>query len=136
MGTISPLKPNTEYTITLKAVGPGGSSGPSTVTHRTESEETPVADSMYTMAEGLHCGMSTSEEVQPAGPPPGGASFFRDVTDADGCRARCDENRQCVAFQVKTGDACWIYRRRPREGRLKIPRTDVGWWCGVKQTDI
>lgn len=78
--------------------------------------------------------MSTVEEVQPAGPPPGGTSFFRDVTNVDDCRARCDGNMDCVAFQVKEGDACWLYRRRPREGRLVGPRTDLGWWCGVRES--
>lgn len=133
MHTVTGLKPGTEYTVKLQAVGPGGVSTPATVTHRTEREETPAADSLYDVVESVHCGMSTSEEVQPAGPPPSGGSFFRDVTDAEGCRARCDDNRQCVAFQVKAGDAYWLYRRRPRTGRLTGPRTDLGWWCGVRK---
>jgi len=99
-------------------------------------EDQPAADSSYILAESLHCGMSQSEEVQPAGPPPGGASFFQDAKHKDRCRMLCDDSRQCVAFQVKTGEACWLYRQRPREGHLSISRTNLGWLCGVKQTDV
>lgn len=136
MHTINGLRPGTEYTIKLRAVGAAGASDPSILTHRTEREERPSAGSPYQVVEHLHCGMSTSEEVQPTGPPPNGVSFFQTVTDPDGCRARCDDNRQCVAFQVKVGDACWLYRRRPREGRLTGPRTDLGWFCGVRNPEL
>lgn len=136
MHTIIGLKPGTEYTIKLQSVGPGGVSSAATVTYRTEREDTPATDSLFTITEGLHCGMSSSEEVLPPGPPPEGGSFFRDVTDAEGCRARCDDSRTCVAFQVKVGDACWLYRRRPREGRMNGPRTDVGWYCGFRNGDV
>mmetsp|Transcript_112498 Transcript_112498/g.298886 ORF Transcript_112498/g.298886 Transcript_112498/m.298886 type:complete len:81 (-) Transcript_112498:23-265(-) len=77
--------------------------------------------------------MTPAEEVQPAGPPPEGASFFRDTADVDGCRARCDDDRRCVAFQVKLGDACWLYRQRPRPERWAGPRADAEFWCGVRR---
>merc|ERR1712129_34507 len=99
----------------------------------TEREEASTMGAAYEVAERLHCGMGTAEEVSPPGPPPQGTSFFQDVRDAEGCRIRCDDTRQCVAFQVKEGDACWLYRRRPREGLLAGPRADLGFWCGVKK---
>jgi len=134
MHTVGSLRPDTEYTIRLRAVGPGGESEEASVVHRTATEKAAAAASaLYDMVEGLHCGMSSTEEVQPAGPPPQGQSFFRDIKDSNGCRARCDDNRQCVAFQVKSGDACWLYRRRPREAHLSGPRNDAGWECGVKK---
>lgn len=134
MHTISNLRPDTQYSIRLRAVGLAGESEDSLTTGRTGAENPAMAaNSAYDIAEGLHCGMSSAEEVQPPGPPPQGASFFHDVVDATGCRARCDDNRQCVAFQVKAGDACWLYRRRPREGHFKGPRRDAGWWCGMKR---
>jgi len=134
MHTISGLRPNTEYTVRLRAVGPGGRSDEAKVVRRTETEQVAASvGSLYDLAERLHCGMSSTEEVTPPGPPPGGGSFHRDVTDPEGCRARCDDNRQCVAFQVKVGDACWLYKRRPRDGLLAGPRRDEGWWCGVRK---
>jgi len=133
--TIGALQPDTEYTVRLWAVGPGGSSEEARVVHRTEQERATSLDAAYVVVERLHCGMSSAEEVSPAGPPPRGTSFFQDITDAEGCRARCDDNRQCVAFQVKEGDACWLYRKRPHQGVLAGPRLDVGWWCGTKKPE-
>lgn len=136
MHRINSLRPDTEYTISVRAVGAGGASAPTTLVHRTEHEEQLATVSPYDIAQGLHCGMSPSEEAQPAGPPPSGVSFFRDVSDVDSCRARCDDSWQCVTFQVKLGDACWLYRVRPRQVRLAGPRTDHGWTCGVKSFEL
>jgi len=130
--TIGALQPDTEYSVRLWAAGPGGASEEARVVHRTEREQAAAMDAAYDLAERLHCGMSSAEEVSPAGPPPQGTSFFMDARDPEGCRIRCDDNRQCVAFQVKEGEACWLYRRRPRDGLFAGPRVDLGWWCGVK----
>lgn len=134
--TVGSLRPGTAYTLRLRAVGSGGESEEAELTYRTK-EETATASTgaAYEVLESLHCGMSSAEEVSPAGPPPNGASFFLDVTDPEGCRARCDDNRQCVAFQVKVDEACWLYRRRPMASRLRGPRGDVGWFCGVRRDD-
>jgi len=135
--TITSLQPGVEYTVRLQAVGVAGVSVEAVLTHRTEHEVVPVSGSSpYDVHELLHCGMGSSEEVQPAGPPPEGASFFPGMADVESCRARCDDNRQCVAFQVKVGDACWLYRRRPSEQRVLGPRIDQGWWCGMRRTEF
>lgn len=128
------LRQDTEYTIRLKAIGQAGASNEVTVIHRTP-KEIPSASTriLYEVAEGLHCSMSSAEEVTPTGPVPGGTSFFQDVSDPDGCQALCDDHKQCVAFQVKTGEACWLYRRKPKTTLMSGPRHDIGWWCGVKK---
>ena len=131
--TMNGLRPNVEYTIALRAMGFGGESGKVTLTHRTETEDTAVADSQYEILESTHCGMGAAEEVQPAGPAPEGASYFPGVSDVDGCRARCERNRSCVAFQVNSGNACWLYRRKPSNQRLAGRQSDVGWWCAVRR---
>jgi len=132
MHKIDGLQPDSEYSISVWAVGVAGRSSAASIVHRTEREAAPNGGPPYEIADQLHCGMSTSEEVQPAGPPPQGVSFFRDVVDVDGCRMRCDDSRQCVAFQTKAGEACWLYRRRPPEGRFAGPRMDFGWSCGIR----
>lgn len=86
--------------------------------------------SCYEVA-GDHCHLSTSEEVMPTGPPPGGASFFRDVHTVDGCRERCNANDQCVAFQVKVHVACWLYRFQPRNPNSLS--SSAGWACGLRR---
>lgn len=133
--TVTGLKPSTEYSLHVQAFASGGGSAVATVNHRTEHEEMPAAAEPYEVIESLHCGMGTSEEVQPAGPPPQGKSFYQNIVDADGCRNRCDDTRGCVAFQVKTGDACWLYRQRPPQNRMQDIRyrTEVGWFCGVRK---
>jgi len=130
--TINGLRPDVEFSFILRAMGFGGESGKVSVTHRTDQEEQ-VSDSQYEILESMHCGMGAAEEVQPAGPAPGGASYFPGVSEVDGCRFRCESNRQCVAFQVNAGNACWLYRRKPSDQRMSVPRTDVGWWCGVRR---
>jgi len=130
--TVNGLRPNVEYTVGLRAMGFGGESGKVTLTHRTEPEDDTAEDSLYDILESTHCGMGAAEEVQPAGPAPGGASYFPGVDDVDGCRARCESNRQCVAFQVNSGNACWLYRRKPSE-RLGTRQSDLGWWCAVRR---
>ncbi|CAE8625606.1 unnamed protein product, partial [Polarella glacialis] len=97
--TINGLRPDTEYLISLRALGSGGESSKATLTYRTQMEEVSESASPYDIMEEMHCGMSSSEEVQPSGPAPDGNSFFTAVTDAEGCRVRCDDNPQCVAFQ-------------------------------------
>ena len=131
--TVNGLRPNVEYTISLRAMGFGGESGKVTLTHRTEQEDTLVVDSQYEILESTHCGMGAAEEVQPAGPAPQGASYFPGVSDVDGCRARCESNRQCVAFQVNSGNACWLYRRKPSDQRLASRQSDEGWWCAIRR---
>eukprot|EP00927_Polykrikos_kofoidii_P078276 TRINITY_DN75120_c0_g1_i1.p1 TRINITY_DN75120_c0_g1~~TRINITY_DN75120_c0_g1_i1.p1 ORF type:complete len:678 (+),score=83.20 TRINITY_DN75120_c0_g1_i1:57-2036(+) len=127
------LRPGTEYSIRLEAANSVGTSAAVTLRQRTEIEKPPVAKLHYDLAESTHCGMSTSEEVRPTGPPPQGRSFFMDTLDVEGCRIRCDDLRQCVAFQVKIGEACWLYRQRPFQERLIGPKTDEGWACGVRR---
>jgi len=77
-----------------------------------------------------HCHMGTSEEVLPAGPPPSGNSFFQDIRAVEGCMAKCDAIGSCVAFQLKHGLACWIYRFRPHE--TNTASVSEGWTCGVR----
>jgi len=124
------LQPDTEYTISLQAVGLAGRSTAAVVVHHTEREEAAGGD--YKVAKELHCGMGSSEEVTPAGPPPQGTSFFPGTADVNSCRARCDDNQQCVAFQLKEREACWLYQRQPDEARMTGARLDAGWWCGVR----
>ncbi|CAK9076275.1 unnamed protein product [Durusdinium trenchii] len=125
--TINGLRPSVEYTISLRALGIGGESSKVTLSHRTELEEVPSLDSFtsYDIIEGMHCGMGAAEEVQPAGPSPSGASYFPGVGDVKGCQIRCEGNRQCIAFQVHEGNACWLYRRKPDR---RLGRSDFGWW--------
>lgn len=127
--TINGLRPGVEYTISLRALGIGGESSKVTLSHRTAREEVPSIDSPYEIMEGMHCGMGAAEEVQPVGPSPSGASYFPGLGDLDGCRSRCESNRQCVAFQVNAGNACWLYRRKPSAS----PRSEPGWWCAVRK---
>lgn len=127
------LLPSTEYMISVKAFGAGGESSAVSLRYSTEPEEVVAAASRYNRAANLHCGMGSAEEVVPSGPPPSGFSFFMDAKDADGCQALCDDSRQCVAYQVKEGEACWLYRKRPLADHLRSPRKDVGWWCGVRK---
>lgn len=82
----------------------------------------------YDVQQG-HCQMSTSEEVMPAGPPPQGQSFFRDVQTTEGCQAKCDANPQCITFQVQDRVACWLYRFRPRQTESR--HVERGWTCGM-----
>ena len=131
--TINGLRPNVEYTISLRAMGFGGESGKVTLTHRTALEEETQANSEFEILESTHCGMGAAEEVQPAGPAPGGASYFPGVSDVDACRVRCESNRQCIAFQVNAGNACWLYRRKPLSQHLAHRQSDVGWWCAVRR---
>lgn len=130
---VTGLQPNTEYVFRLKAMGRGGASPVATLRYRTEREEPAAAAAAYDVAEGMHCGLSTSEEVLPTGPPPQGRSFYQDTTGLDSCRTRCDDMVDCVAYQVKIGDACWLYRQRPSAARLSGERRDSGWACGVRR---
>lgn len=129
--TMNGLRPDVEYTISLRALGIGGESSKVTLSHRTQREEVPSIDSPYDVMEGVHCGMGAAEEVQPAGPSPSGASYFPGLGDVDACRSRCEGNRQCVAFQVNAGNACWLYRRKPQ--RRTAGGSEPGWWCAVRK---
>eukprot|EP00928_Gymnodinium_smaydae_P030604 TRINITY_DN22711_c0_g1_i1.p1 TRINITY_DN22711_c0_g1~~TRINITY_DN22711_c0_g1_i1.p1 ORF type:complete len:661 (-),score=133.11 TRINITY_DN22711_c0_g1_i1:126-1964(-) len=134
--TITGLKPNVEYTVRLQALDRHGAASEEVlVRHRTEREEAAAAGSAYEIVEGLHCGMGAAEEVRPAGPPPEGRSFFRDTTDVDSCQARCDDSRACVAFQVRIGEACWLYQQKPRHARFAGPAVDAGWACGARRSE-
>eukprot|EP00931_Biecheleriopsis_adriatica_P093791 TRINITY_DN67509_c0_g1_i1.p1 TRINITY_DN67509_c0_g1~~TRINITY_DN67509_c0_g1_i1.p1 ORF type:complete len:405 (-),score=72.32 TRINITY_DN67509_c0_g1_i1:70-1284(-) len=130
--TINGLRPDTEYTVSLRALGLGGESGKATITHRTQREEAPAFDSPYDVLE-MHCGMGSAEEIQPPGP---GTSFFPGVSDVEGCRVRCDDNRHCITFQVKSGDACWLYRRKPADSRLTSGNSEAGWSCAVRRSEV
>ncbi|CAJ1334576.1 unnamed protein product [Effrenium voratum] len=130
--TINGLRPDVEYTISLCSLGVGGESGKVILSHRTESEDVSLRDSPFDLAEDMHCGMGAAEEVQPPGPSPAGASYFPGVGDVEGCKLRCEGNRQCVAFQVHAGDACWLYRQKPPR-RLAGPKSDLGWWCAIRR---
>jgi len=119
--TINGLRPDVEYFTSLRALGAlgiGGESSKVTLSHRT--------------GRGMHCGKGAAEEVQPAGPSPSGASYFPGLGDVEGCRSRCEGNRQCVTFQLNAGNACWLYLRKP-ERQISGPRSDPGWWCAVRK---
>lgn len=131
---LTALSPNTKYKIEVSAANGAGSSEKMWIEHTTGADEKFGGDSRYDLREGLHCGMGSAEEVAPAGPPPGGMSFFQGTT-LQQCQLRCEENRQCVAFQVKDDALCWLYRQRPQPSRLEATPVESGWYCGVRNSD-
>lgn len=131
---LSSLQPGKLYSLTLYATGPQDTrSLPATLEHRTEAAPEAAASAAWEVIPRLHCGMTPTEELQPAGPPPRGVSFFRDTTDAVNCQARCHDEPRCLSFQVKLGDACWLYRQRPRPDRVAGPRLDADFTCGIRR---
>jgi hypothetical protein len=129
---LNALQPGEWIDIQVRGISAGGEGPVGILRHRVPLDKT---QSRFRVREGVHCGMSPSHEVQPTGPPPQGRSFHRDVKTVAGCEQKCSEEPACITFQVKEGDACWLYRQAVAPDRLEGGAGDEGWACGMKTAD-
>lgn len=127
------LESSTTYLVEVKAISASGiSSLPTSLRHRTDEKVEHFGLLPYDVRAELHCGLSVGDEMYPHGPPPSGVSFFQNATTREDCEKLCDASGgRCLAFQVKSGEACWLYSKRPHPTRLEVDHFDRGWWCGI-----